>query len=210
MIDSQTYRIRIGYFVQKLQKGNNISRRQAYKKSQPWNVRTKFILVLLLSLGCSKILDFNCGTRLSFEVSKLRDVVQWPKCTVKFSCFLFIPVKVVDHNFNARYVHGNIQKQKGIINMHLNIRSLRHKMFEVKCLVKEHNPHIFGISETELVRDTIDEKVLKIPGYNILFPSSWSRYGFACVLVYVRKTFKYSQVQDLQDDKVQSIWVKGG
>ena len=74
--------------------------------------------------------------------------------------------------------------------MHLNIRSLRHKMFEVKCLVKEHNPHIFGISETELVRDTIDEKILKIPGYNILFPSSWSRYGFARVLVYVRKIAK--------------------
>ena len=37
-----------------------------------------------------------------------------------------------------------------------------------------------------------------------------SIYGFARVLVYVRKTFKYSQVQDLQDDKVQSIWVKVG
>ena len=42
------------------------------------------------------------------------------------------PISVVDHNFEARYKYGNIQKQKGIINMHLNIRSLSFKMPEIK------------------------------------------------------------------------------
>ena len=97
-----------------------------------------------------------------------------------------------------------------MINMHLNIRSLKNKMDDVRFLIKEHNPHLFGLSETELIRDRIDVAELKIPGYDILFPDSWSVHGYARVLVYVKKTFKYSQVQDLQDNEVQSIWLKGG
>ena len=35
-----------------------------------------------------------------------------------------IKQEIIDHNFEARYKNGNIQKKKGILNMHLNIRSL--------------------------------------------------------------------------------------
>ena len=117
--------------------------------------------------------------------------------------------KKVNHNFEARYLHGNIKKQKGIVNMHLNIRSLRFKVAEVKQLIKEHNPHIFGISESELDKKVIKEETLKIPGYDILFPKSWSQHGFARILVYVKKSFKYQQVSDLEDERVQSVWLKG-
>ena len=34
-------------------------------------------------------------------------------------------LEIVDHNFFARYKNGNIQSKKGILNMHLNVRSLR-------------------------------------------------------------------------------------
>ena len=115
----------------------------------------------------------------------------------------------IDMNFEARYLHGNIKKQKGIINMHLNIRSLRFKVAEVKHLIKEHNPHIFGISESELNRNTTKEESLKIPGYATLFPKSWAQHGYARVLVYVKKSFKYQQVSELEDDRVQSVWLKG-
>ena len=94
--------------------------------------------------------------------------------------------------------------------MHLNIRSLRYKISEIKRLVKEHNPHILGLSEVELKVENIDEKSLKIPGYEILFPTSWFKHGFARVAVYVRKTFKYEQILDLQDEHVQTVWIKGG
>ena len=33
--------------------------------------------------------------------------------------------------------------------------------------------------------------------------------GYARVLVYVKKTFKYQQVSELEDDKVQSVWLRG-
>ena len=82
--------------------------------------------------------------------------------------------KIIDHNFLARYLYGNIiQKKKGILNMHLNIRSLRFKVHEVKHVIKQNSPNILGISEAELLKDKIDEKCLKIPGYDVLIPKSW-------------------------------------
>ena len=90
------------------------------------------------------------------------------------------------------------------------MRSLRFKVNEIKLLIKEHNPHLIGVSEAELSRDSVHEDNLKIPGYSLLFPKSWSIHGFARIVVYVKKTFKYEQVSELEDDQVQSIWLKGG
>ena len=58
-----------------------------------------------------------------------------------------IKSEIVDQNFEARYKHGNIQK-KGILNMHLNIRSLKNKLCEVKNVIKQHSPYILGLSES--------------------------------------------------------------
>ena len=51
-------------------------------------------------------------------------------------------------NFKAKMVHGNIKR--GILNIHVNIRSLYNKMSEVKNLIVKEKPHILGISEAEL------------------------------------------------------------
>jgi hypothetical protein len=113
-------------------------------------------------------------------------------------------------NFLAKYLHGN--KKKGILNMHLNIRSLNNKVGEIKKIIKEQSPHIFGLSECELrkVNNLYDETRLKIPGYQVLFPKSWDDHGFARVVVYVKKTLEFEQIHDLEDSRVQSIWIKGG
>ena len=68
-----------------------------------------------------------------------------------------LKTEVVNQNFLARYINGNIQKQKSILNMHLNIQSLKNKIYEVNNLIKEHDPHIFGLSECELNKDKVDE-----------------------------------------------------
>ena len=95
--------------------------------------------------------------------------------------------------------------------MHFNIRSLKFKVFEIKKIVKEQSPNIIGLSETELkMGPNFDIKILKIPGYNLLLPKSWESGGFARVAVYVKKTFSYTQIHELEDDIVQSIWLKGG
>ena len=113
-------------------------------------------------------------------------------------------------NFLAKCLHGNIKK--GIKNFHLNVRSLSNKVSEIKKLVKEHTPHIFGLSECEIrkVDDYFDEARLKVPGYQVIFPKSWAQNGVARILVYVKKGFEFEQLQELEDERVQSIWLRGG
>ena len=209
MIDSQTFRIRIGCYGQKIvDLKSSLSRKQTYRNKKSNSLIAKFALLLLLSSVLSSMLAVINRRKISHRSLQVFIPVQ--ERGFRINLMLFSSAEVVDHNFFARYLNGNIQKQKGIINMHLNIRSLRNKVLEVKHLVKEHSPHIFGISEAELWKDKINEIELKVPGYNILFPKSWSKYGYARILVYVKKTFDCVQVEDLQNDSVQSIWLKGG
>ena len=113
-------------------------------------------------------------------------------------------------NFLAKYVNGN--RVKGIYNAHFNIRSLKNKVIEVKNLIKQHSPNILGLSECELrkVNNMFDEQILKIPGYTALFPKSWTSQGYARVVVYVKNSLEFEQLHDLEDDQVQSIWLRGG
>ena len=96
--------------------------------------------------------------------------------------------------------------------MHLNIRSLGSKVIEVKNIIWEQKPNILGLSECELkkVNGNYDVDKLKIPGYDLLFPKSWTEAGFARVVIYVKKTLHYQQVHDLEDSLVQTVWLKGG
>ena len=63
-------------------------------------------------------------------------------------------------NFLARYKYGNKDKRRGIKIFHLIIRSLSNKVSEVKYIIKQHSPHILGISECELkkVQNQFDER----------------------------------------------------
>ena len=76
-------------------------------------------------------------------------------------------------NFFARYINGN-GRIKGVRVYHLNIRKLQNKVSEIKKVVKELNPHLFGVSECDLQKysPNFDIEKLKVPGYNIHFPES--------------------------------------
>ena len=115
-------------------------------------------------------------------------------------------------NFLARYTFGNKVVTKGIKNLHVNIRSLANKISEVKNIVKDQKPHILGLSECELKKlgSIFDEEKLKIPGYDLVFPKSWTQHGFARVVIYIKSTIDYQHVDELEDELVQSIWLKVG
>ena len=100
----------------------------------------------------------------------------------------------------------------GLKNAHLNIRSLKNKMSDIKAVVNSSKPHIFGLSECELrkVDNKFDETLLKVPGYDLLFPKSWTVHGFARVVLYVKSSLDYDHCTDLEDELVQSIWIRGG
>ena len=148
---------------------------------------------------CNVLCGPLCLSQSSYKFSTAQSVLQF-----------HILGKKQTSNFLARYLHGN--RKKGIMNVHLNIRSLNNKVGEIKKLMKEHAPHIFGLSECELrkVDNQYDETRLKIPGYQVLFPKSWAQHGFARVLVYVKKGFEFEQIHELEDESVQSVWLKGG
>ena len=56
-------------------------------------------------------------------------------------------------NFYAKITYGNkAAKCRGLKNLHLNIRSIRNKISDVKNILGQHKPHFFGISECELTK----------------------------------------------------------
>ena len=116
--------------------------------------------------------------------------------------------KLMESNFKAKYLYGNIDR--GLKNIHINVRSLYNKITELKTFMLKEKPHILGVSEAELLKDFHSEAKLKIPGYTTLFPKSWDRDGRARVIVYVKKCLQYTQLHSLESSEVQSIWLAAG
>ena len=94
--------------------------------------------------------------------------------------------------------------------MHVNIRSLYKKMAEVKNIIINEKPHILGLSETELLKSKHDLKSLKIPGYDLILPKSWEYCGKARLVVYVKRTLEYDHLPELENDDIQSVWIRAG
>ena len=111
-------------------------------------------------------------------------------------------------NFQARYLNGNIKR--GILNIQINIRSLYNKMSEVKNLIQKEKPHILGVSEAELKKSYHNQSSLKVPGYDLLLPKSWSDHGKARIVMYVKKNLPYERVDEIENPDIQSIWIKAG
>ena len=231
MIDISTYRSRIGLFTHKPKnfKFRNIQNFYSTTKNGYEAGKTTFgvikniiKIVLILTL-----LYPTCDVSSSHVLPSLSPATTCPT-TPRTTCTRtpglgsttratqpsYSLGKKQSVNFRARYINGNGNSNpRGIKNSHLNIRSLRNKVFEVKNIVKQNSPHILGLSEVELRKDennTFDESQLKVPGYTTLFPKSWSVYGFARVVVYVKKTLEFQQLIELEDEHVQSIWIKTG
>ena len=116
--------------------------------------------------------------------------------------------KKLTPNFQARYLNGNIKR--GVYNVHINLRSLYNKMSEVKNLIKKEKPHILGVSEAELKKSLHNPSSLKVPGYDLLLPKSWSEHGKARIVMYVKKNLAYEHVEELENPDIQSIWIKAG
>ena len=198
MIDINLYRSRIGTFFQS-NKHSRIKFRKLFRENIESDRNTNgtllliilqslFKIVLILALLCTgwnQTSDPTGSCSLSFTT--------YPQTIVKGGVWFLTSYPAIQlqvrgrkqtSNFKAKCVNGN--RSKGIQNAHLNIRSLKNKMCEVKNLVKEHSPNILGLSECELnkVNNHFDENKLKIPGYQILFPKSWKKHGFARVVVY--------------------------
>ena len=233
MIDISQYRLNIGLFKQKVLRKKFLMP-QELDETASWNKNESCFFMLCLFKLCFKmiILCMFFFPTLTATPSPGVSRTCCPTAVVPLSWSLNSRRQVTTSNWTdslvgrrdnrvgfytgqgtgnhwARYIYGNISKVKGIHNMHFNIRSLKYKISEIKNIISCEKPTILGLSECEIKKLNLDPIILKIPGYDILYPKSWDTHGFARVLVYVKKSFSYKQVHDLEDNLVQSIWLKG-
>ena len=213
MIDILLYRQRIGNFCQKMQLRSNV-RLPSMKSSHPLSRKFKFssrvlTSIFLFSIVCICIEKMQQAKNLPFQSTKfcfvLEDGIDYN------TGYQF--VRAMTGNFYARYLNGNIKNSpKGIKVLHLNVRSLQNKVVDIKKIVQDESPHIFGCSECELVNNYDENQIknLKVPGYELLMPKSWEAHGYARIVVYVKKSLKFQRMEILEDSHFQSIWIKCG
>ena len=210
MIDISVYRLRIGTFRQV----TNVNVKIRCSSTKRGLSVTSFIglfLLMMFILTCliALCLQEICYVEMNiFKDSKISSFFQIYDGAVKQFYFA-----TMTGNFFARYINGNISKaSKGLKVFHVNIRSLQNKVNEIKKIIEDHKPHIIGCSECELRKvpqsDIISK--LKIPGYQLILPKSWESHEYARVVVYIKKSLEYERLDVLEDDHLQTIWIKCG
>ena len=97
---------------------------------------------------------------------------------------------------------------KGLRLFHLNIRSLRYKMDELRLFCDQHKPHVLVISETWLDDSFVNEEV-SLQGYKLMRRGDRDCVGGG-VAVYVTEHLNYNRLKDPRDLSpdidVESIW----
>ena len=205
MIDIHLYRSRIGNFFPRIRKLKTIKTNDDYLEHRLGRIfLISCIVISILAYFSEGFEEDEKSSNVGFMGVKKYRLTGVNK--IQGRTFRVIGVKHTS-NYQARMLHGNIKK--GIINMHVNIRSIYNKMSEVKNLLKKENPHILGISEAELKKNH-DINTLKVPGYDFLLPPSWEVYGKARVVVYIKKSLHYEIVPILQNPEVQTVWFRAG
>ena len=212
MLDLSIYRYRIGTFSQKVMKSKFNSQRILNDKETSLELMFRIYFILsFLQIGPTKYDNYASSHPTgAYIVPGGVYILTNLKMDYKNSILqkIIIPSVKESPNFTSRMVNGNIKR--GIVNMHLNIRSLYNKLSEIKKLVKKEKPHILGVSEAELWKKWHDIKSLAVPGYDLLLPLSWNSHGRARIVVYVKKTMQYEQIRDLEDHDLQTIWLRAG
>ena len=210
MIDNVMFRERIGCFNQLFSSKSAFRNKNKFRYSYAYIMKTinfnlwKFMTILIV---ISTIWTFcgyfaNVVKNVCMKVSKSESDIIFPNL-----------MKILTGNFYARYIHGNIMSNpKGLNVYHINIRSIKNKMSEVKKIIAENKPHILGCSETEM-KNTFQPNQLsdfKVPGYELLLPRSWELHAYARIVVYVKKSLSFTRLNELEDDNLQTVWIKCG
>ena len=115
-------------------------------------------------------------------------------------------------NFQSRYKMGN-RNSKGIKISHWNKGGsfLINKMSEIKNIIAHHQPHIFGISEANLM-DVHDPCLAAVQDYSLhVCPTITNpTLRTSRIVVYTHKNIVAKLRPDLMSDKYSSIWLEVG
>ena len=110
-------------------------------------------------------------------------------------------------NANLKPLYGNqnnfeIFNNKGLHFIHANVRSLYHKMSEVRYLTKRTNIAVLAITESWL-DDSYTDDAVKIEGYSIQRRDRDGHAGGVCV--YIRDDITFNCRSDLENEELEDL-----
>ena len=115
-------------------------------------------------------------------------------------------------NFQSRYLYGN-KRNQGIKICHWNKGGshLKNKMPEIKNIVSGLHPHIFGISEANLLQNH-DQTLVQLTDYDLHLPKTMSNPNLKTsrIVTYTHKSIITKPRPDLMSDTISSIWLEVG
>ena len=115
-------------------------------------------------------------------------------------------------NFRSRYLHGN-RRGNGIKICHWNKGPgfLKNKMPEIKNIINGLHPHIFGISEANLLQNH-DQKLVQLDEYLLHTSPTIENTSLKTsrVVVYTHQSLVVKLRPDLMCNEYPSIWMEVG
>ena len=152
MIEIDLYRIRIGKFQQKTQVKIRKVHNEINSHGDFKSLLIKIVLLLAVLVASSEGVE----TKIKYSSEKMKNIYPCPHLKPPSlggrTHFQWKQFRTESNNQTknkqAKIIHGNIKR--GIINMHVNIRSIYNKLSEVKNLIHKEKPHILGVLEADL------------------------------------------------------------
>ena len=124
-----------------------------FSKSHCSLYKIVFLLVLISTKNSSKRRSQLKYLGEAYNFCQYNVLFKEETCIKSYKVFRYLDKKSKP-NFLAKYTYGNKQ-QKGLTNFHLNIRSLKNKIPEVKNIINNDSPHIFGLSEVDSLKQQL-------------------------------------------------------
>ena len=221
MIDINLYRNRIGTFSQKGScrkekcmkmfgsQSESIFGRSCFHGAQ-FIFKLFLILVFLDNSGSMPVGQDYKNSSLNSGSMPVHEVVRSVLCgqpRVVVNTY-----QTEDHNFQARYKYGN-KRQHGIKILHWNKGSsfLQNKKDDLEVIIEKYRPHIFGLSEANLLSHQ-DLANVQFPEYNLHTCPTLSNtdLNVSRVLVYTHCSLIVKPRPDLMDNRVSAIWLEVG
>ena len=117
-------------------------------------------------------------------------------------------------NFLAKMVNGN-RGARGIglklVHWNKGPAFLQNKHTEIESIIADHQPHVLGLSESNLKRDH-DLGLVQHEDYHLHLPPTLNNpeLDTARVVVYTHKSLIVKRRADLEDNRISAIWLELG
>ena len=108
----------------------------------------------------------------------------------------------MQYNFSDRKKYECFSR-KGLHFIHANVRSIFHKMSDLKIVAKNSNAAVIGITETWL-DSTYTDSCVSIDGYNLVRRDRDGHAGGVCA--YIRDDLAFNVRQDLNNCDLEDLW----